>query len=117
MIEFIELNWFEIIAAGIVMYIFFNIFKHGGYKNSLYGAKQRLELGRVVARKKFGVSASMVVHSMRNFETGEDFVGLELRQKAWLSFSMQVFDMSPADARELAELLAQAAEGNIELLP
>jgi len=108
-----EQYWGFAVFAGVAAYFVYQMYKNGGFKNALFGARKEAEIGKVDGLKRFGVTSSIRVHKMRDSNTGEDIVGIELVHKARLSYSMQPFSLSTSDARELAKLLEVAAGNEI----
>ncbi len=100
-----------VVFIGVAAYMVYQIYKNGGFKNALFGANKGAEIGKVDGLTRFGVASSIRVHKMRDTNTDEAIVGIELVHKARLSYSMQPFSLSTSDARELAKLL-QVAAGN-----
>jgi len=108
-----EQYWGFAVFAGVAVYFVYQMHKHGGFKNALFGARKEAEIGKVIGRTRFGVTSSIRVHKMRDSNTEENVVGIELVHKARLSYSMQPFSLSASDARELAKLLEVAAGNEI----
>ena len=109
MIDFLKASWPELLFVGIFAYMIFSVVKNGGIKNALFGAKQKYKVGEVIGRKRRIMSSSIAVHVMTDTESGEEIVGLELIQKALMSYSMQPLTLEKSDALKLAELLNKAA--------
>jgi len=104
-----EQFWGFAVFTGVAVYIVYQVYKNGGFKNALFWARQEAEIGKVDGLTRFGVTSSIRVHKMRDSNTDEDIVGIELVHKARLKYSMQPFSLSTSDARELAKLLEVAA--------
>ena len=110
MIDFIELNWPLLIFGAFAAYFGYQIYRNKGFKNALFGAKQLAEIGEVEGRKRAGVRSLLRVHRMQDPETGENVIGIELVQKAPLSYSMQPITITKIDAKRLSTLLESAAK-------
>jgi len=110
-IEFMEQYWGFVVFAGVAAYFVYLVYKNGGFKNALFGARKEAEIGKVDGLPRFGVTSSIRVHKMRDTNADENIVGIELVQKTGLSYRMQPFSLRISDARELARLL-EAAAGN-----
>lgn len=109
-VRFLELHWFELIFALVIISMIYQVAKNGGFKNALFSAKKLDEVGSVQARKRIGVNSSLVVSKMQDTDSDEEIVGIALVAKGFLSYSMQPISLTKKDAKELAALLEKASE-------
>lgn len=98
-------------VAAAVLYFAFRLARTGSLTGALLGGSIEKELGEGALRGGALASQKLKVYAMRT-SSGERFVGVSLVSKAPLGASMTPIKLTSAQARELAGLLARAAEAH-----
>ncbi len=96
-----------LIFAAIAITFVVNAIRHGGIKAGIFGAEIERTAGEVQLTRRALGSSTLRVHVLR--VRGETKVGLELVNKAVLSYQMMPYTISLEQARALADLLESAA--------
>ena len=96
---------FFTVFAGRMLY---GRLKYGSWTGSfLKGSIERTN-GEIVLAQGVGTSQTLKVHTMRDADSSEAFVGLVLTARAPLGGSMQCFKLTKTQASELANMLGLA---------
>jgi hypothetical protein len=72
---------FFAVFAGVIGFFVYRIFRHGGFKAAMFGARIERTVGEVSGEKQGPVAVALKVHILRR-EAAEKLVGVELVAKA-----------------------------------
>lgn len=100
---------FFLFFAGIIGYFIFRMLKHGGFKGAMFGAGIKRTLGEVKGSGPKMMTTLLRVHELDGATLGKR-VGVEFVAKSIGSYQMMPITLSASEAKELANLLNDAAE-------
>jgi len=94
--------------AAVFALLVIKIFRHGGFKAAMFGARIERTIGEVSGERQGLVGVKVRVHLLDRDSKGK-LVGIELTAKSVASFQMMPITLSSEDATQLAEFLKEAA--------
>ncbi len=97
---------FFLAFGAIGFYLISRVFRFGGVKAALFGARIGHTLGEVEGAGGKWITATIRVHTLEGKD--DRSIGLEFVQKGPGAFSMQPFPMTAAEARKLTQLIEAA---------
>ena len=98
---------FFVVFAGIVGFFAYRMFRFGGVKAAMFGARIHRTIGEVGGEKQGPVGVTLKVHILRR-ETAEKLIGVELTAKSFASYEMMPITLSVSQAKQLVSLLESA---------
>ena len=101
-----EVLFFAVFAAVIGFFVY-RMFRHGGFKAAMFGARIDRTVGEVSGEKQGPVGVALKVHILRR-EAAEKLVGVEFISKSFASYQMMPITLSTSQAQQLASLLNEA---------
>jgi len=101
-----EVLFFAVFAAVIGFFVY-RMFRHGGFKAAMFGARIDRTVGEVSGEKQGPVGVALKVHILRR-EATEKLVGIEFVAKSFASYQMMPITLSASQAQQLASLLNEA---------
>jgi len=101
-----EVLFFAVFAAVIGFFVY-RMFRHGGFKAAMFGARIERTVGEVIGEKQGPVAVALKVHILRR-EAAEKLVGVEFVAKSFASYQLMPITLSASQAQELASLLNAA---------
>lgn len=109
--ENIPQTLFFILFAGIVGYFAYRMFRFGGIKAAMFGARIDRTVGEVAGERQGPVGVALKVHVLRR-EPAEKLIGVEFTAKSFASYQMMPITLSLSQAKQLASLLQVALNGH-----
>lgn len=103
---------FIAILASVVAYFLFSIFRHGGFKGAMFGARVLGQVGEVSAPRRGFMSQKLKVHVLEAADPSGPAIGIELSSSGPGAWSMTPVSLTSSDARQLVRLLEQAADAD-----
>ena len=98
---------FLVILVGVVGFFLFRMFRHGGFRAAMFGARIDRTVGEVGGEKQGPVGVTLKVHVLRR-EPAEKLVGVEFVAKSFAGYQMMPITLSTSQAQQLASLLNEA---------
>ena len=105
-----NISW--VIPIVIIIFFLFRYIKNKSFKGMLFGAEIIKSLDAVEGKSIGPMKASIRVHLLKNADTNERLVGLELVTKSFASYQMTPVSLSLADAKALARLIRDATNSH-----
>jgi hypothetical protein len=99
---------FFVVFGAIVAYSLYAIFRHGGFKGAMFGAKISSSIGEVSTKTRGVGSQKLKVHLLDVEDPTKPRVGIELTSSTPLSWNTVPIKLSDASVRELISLLEQS---------
>lgn len=99
---------FFIVLGGIVAYFLYSMFRHGGFKGAMFGARISSSIGEVATVTRGLGSQKLKVHLLEVDDPTGPHVGIELTSSTALSWNTVPIKLSDAGVRELISLLEQS---------
>lgn len=93
--------------VGVVAYFGYRVFRHGGFKAAMFGARIDRTVGEVLGQAQGSVGLALRVHVLHR-DPAEKLVGIELTAKSMASYQMMPIALSLSQAQELSSLLQDA---------
>jgi hypothetical protein len=104
--------WFTLIAGAILAFWLFNIVRHRGIRGAMFGAELGGTVGELTLSPNILAKSTVKVHRLNPNDSGKGpHVGVEFRFSSVLgAWEMRPVPLTRSQARDLAQLLAKAAE-------
>lgn len=99
---------FFIVLGGIAAYFLYSVFRHGGFKGAMFGAKISSSIGEVSVSGRGLFSQKLKVHLLESDDPAAPRVGIEFTSSTPLSWNTIPITLSDADVRELISFLEQS---------
>ena len=99
---------FFVIFGSFVAYFLYSMFRHGGFRGAMFGARIYSSVGEVSTGKRGLGSQKLKVHVLEIDDANEPRIGIELTSASPLSWSTVPITLSDAGVRELISLLEQS---------
>src|SRR6266404_5056044 len=100
-----EVLFFAVFA--VIGFFVYRMFRHGGFKAAMFGARIERTVGEVSGEKQGPVAVALKVHILRR-EAAEKLVGVEFVAESFASYQMMPITLSVSQAQQLATLLDAA---------
>jgi hypothetical protein len=105
-----EIPFFAALAA-IVIFFGYRVYRHGGFKGAMFGARIDHTVGEVGGEKQGPLKVVLRVHALRR-DDSESLIGIELVAKSLAIYQMMPITLSLPQARQLVSLLQNAVISN-----
>jgi hypothetical protein len=109
--DFAPTTLFLIAFVAMLGYFGYQIFRHGGFKAAMFGARIEQMVGEVPVEKQGWMSVALKVHALRR-DDSEKLVGIEIVAKSFGSYQMTPITLSVQQAQQLASLLQNATRSH-----
>ena len=110
--ENIPQTLFLILFAGITGYFEYRMFRFGGIKAAMFGARIDRTVGEVAGERQGPVGVALKVHVLRREPAAEKLIGAEFTAKSFASYQMMPITLSVSQAKQLTSLLQVALNGH-----
>jgi hypothetical protein len=99
---------FFIVFGAVVAYFLYSMFRHGGFKGAMFGARISSSIGEVSTTTRGVGSQKLKVHLLDVDDPTKPRVGIELTSSTPLSWNTVPIRLSDDGVRELISLLEQS---------
>ena len=88
----------------------YSVYRNGGFKGAMFGARILDKVGEVSAQKRGLVSQTLRVHLLETSNSTEQKIGIEFASSGGGSWGSMPTVLSSTEAQELIRLLKQATD-------
>jgi hypothetical protein len=109
--QYLFFGAFFVVFGVVVISMVYQVFKHGGFRGALFGARVDRLIGEIQLQRRGIVSTKLKVHKLVAGEEGRSpDIGLEVIHTTFGLWQMSPVSLTKREAQQLADLLSRAAQ-------